>query len=60
MTGMRPCVSGSAEGGSGKRSSAGEAASAGEERAQDGAVQRERDERESGETAHLGATHSRY
>lgn len=47
------CVSGSAKGGFGKRPSAGETASAGEARAQDGAVQRERDERESRETAHL-------
>lgn len=46
-------VSGPAEGGFGECSSTRETASAGEERAEDGALQRTRDEGEFRETAHL-------
>lgn len=54
------CISGPAKGGFGERPSARETASAGEERAEDGALQRARDEREFRETTHLWATQSRY
>lgn len=50
---------GPAEGSGGQRPRAGETSPAGEEGAQDGALQGERDERESGETAHLRTTQPR-
>lgn len=52
-------VSGPAEGGGGERPGAGQTDPGGEERAEDGAVSRTRDEGESGATAHLRTTEQR-
>lgn len=52
--------SGPVEGGGGKRPSAGQTDPGGEEGAEDGAVQRKRDEGESGTTAHLRTTEQRF
>lgn len=53
-------VSGPAEGGGGERPGAGQTDPGREERAEDGAVSRTRDEGESGATAHLRTTEQRY
>lgn len=52
-------LSGPVEGGGGERPRAGQTDPGGEKRAEDGALSRKRDERESGTTAHLRTTEQR-